>query len=196
MDENMTRAEKLGYEAGIAAAGWVFSDRTTPLTYARYAEGIADGDPAILDSLREPSLSGEYSDDYKSSDLIYDLDVQDESTEYQDELCEAWNRAASESFWHEVERIARQNNPDEIITRRRDGIAYLVAGGDLRVPCSRYGSWTSDVAPVAWRVAFLVARECGEAITHERLDHAMGLVVNDSDDVAYMVRTYGHGMYR
>lgn len=84
---------------------------------------------------------------------------------------------------------------DEIITRRRDGIAYLMKDGNARVPCSRYGRDTEDCAPVAWRVAYLVAREQGEPVTREALDHAMGLVVNDHDDVAYMVRTCGNGKY-
>lgn len=82
---------------------------------------------------------------------------------------------------------------------RSQGIAYLTRDGQdngLRVPASRYGSTTADCAPVAWRVAYLVARETGEAVTRESLDAIMGMVVNDHDDVAYMVRTYGHGMYR
>lgn len=81
---------------------------------------------------------------------------------------------------------------------RKEGIAFLTRNGQddhLSVPCSRYGRNTADCAPVAWRVAFLVARETGEAITEESLDYCMGLVVNDHDDVAYMVNTYGHGHY-
>ena len=190
-----SQAEKLGTEAGIAAAQWVFGDRTTPETYRRYAEGIADGDPAIMDSLSEPSLSGEWGDDYSERDLARDLGFS-----WNDDIspeADAWNAAASAGFWHEVERIARENNPDEPVDRRRDGIRYLMSNGDLRVPCSRYGSWTSDCAPVAWRIAYLVARETGGMpITHNDLDHAMGLVVNEHEDVAYLVRTYGHGMYR
>jgi len=87
--------------------------------------------------------------------------------------------------------------------RRRDGIRHLTTDpatgedtGHLAAPCSRYGRNGSQCALVAWRVAYLTARETGEPITHELLDHAMSLVVNDHDDVAYMVRTYGHGMYR
>lgn len=78
---------------------------------------------------------------------------------------------------------------------RRVGLAYLNRDGDLRVPCSRYGSRTADCAPIAWRVAYLVARETGSPITYAALEHAMGLVVNDHDDVAYMVRNYGRGHY-
>lgn len=79
---------------------------------------------------------------------------------------------------------------------RKEGIAYLMHDGNLRVPCSRYGRDTESCAPVAWRLAYLVARETGESVSRDDLDYAMSLVVNDHDDVAYMVRTYGHGMYR
>jgi hypothetical protein len=79
---------------------------------------------------------------------------------------------------------------------RRKGLAYLLADGNLRVPCSRYGTDTADCAPVAWRVAFLLARETGEHMTSESHEYAMGLVVNDHDDVAYLVRNYGHRQYR
>lgn len=194
MDASITHAEKIGTETGIAAASWVFGDRTTPRTYAWYAEGIANIDPEVMDSLREPSLSGEYSDDYSESDLRSDLGFGPDDDI--DAEAEAFNAAASAAFWGEVERIARQNNPDEPVARRRDGIAYLMDGGDCRVPCSRYGRYSSDCAQVAWRVAYLVAREQGEPILHRDLDHAMGLVVNDHDDVAYLVREYGHRMYR
>ena len=79
---------------------------------------------------------------------------------------------------------------------RSDGLAFLTEDGPhLLVPCSRYGRNSAECAPVAWRLAFLVARETGTEIDRELLDHSMGLVVNDHDDVAYMVRTYGHGHY-
>lgn len=80
--------------------------------------------------------------------------------------------------------------------KRKEGIAYLTRGGNWLAPCSRYGRTTEECAPVAWRLAYLIARETGEPITEHDLDHAMSLVVNDHDDVAYMVRTYGNGKYR
>jgi hypothetical protein len=80
--------------------------------------------------------------------------------------------------------------------RRRDGIAYLLQHGDFRVQCSRYGNSTSECAEVAWRHAYLVARETGTEITEDRLEHSMSLVVNNSDDVAYLIRTYGNYKYR
>jgi hypothetical protein len=88
------------------------------------------------------------------------------------------------------------------VTTRHDGIAYLTTDpitgedtGSLQVPCSRYGRTSRDCAPVAWRVAYLLARETGEPITRDRLDHAVGLVVNDHDDVSYMIRHHGRYDY-
>lgn len=78
---------------------------------------------------------------------------------------------------------------------RAEGIAYLELDGGL-VPCSRYGRTSSDCAPVAWRLAYILARETGEEIDQDALDYAMGLVVNDHDDVAYIIRQYGYRHYR
>lgn len=79
---------------------------------------------------------------------------------------------------------------------RREGITWLEEDGG-HVPCSRYGSCSSECAPVAWRLAYVLAREQGTLpVTREQLDYAMGLVVNDHDDVAYIIRAYGHGHYR
>ena len=108
-DDSMALADQIGASHGKNAAGWVFDGNTTDETYARYLKGIEDGDPMVLDSLREPSLSGEYADDYTSSDLLSDLGVEDEDTEYQDELCTAYEDAARAAFWDEVERVARQH---------------------------------------------------------------------------------------
>ena len=80
--------------------------------------------------------------------------------------------------------------------KRSEGLAYLTKDGNLRVPCSRYGSDSVECAEVAWRVAYVLSRETGEPITRDGLDHAMSLVVNDHDDVAYTIRNYGGGKYR
>jgi hypothetical protein len=189
------RAADLGREHGRNAASWAFDGNTAEETYRRVLQGIEDGDPAIVDLYREPGLSGEFADDYTSSDLMFDLGIEDQETEYQDELCLAWENAATEAFWDAITDQCRKHVPPDTFARRRDGIAYLMADGDLRVPCSRYGRSTAECAPVAWRVAYLVAREQGEPVTREGLDHAMGLVVNDHDDVAYIVNAYGQGWY-
>jgi hypothetical protein len=94
-------------------------------------------------------------------------------------LCDAWRR---------------EHEHDCIVPNRRTGLAWLMREGDLRC-FSQYGSGTYECAPVAWRLAYLIARETGEAITIATLEYAMGLVVNEHDDVAYMIRTYGNYDY-
>ena len=85
---------------------------------------------------------------------------------------------------------------------RAEGIAWLTTDpetgedtGHLGAPCSRYGRNGRECAPVAWRLAYLLARETGETVSAYGLDYAMGLVVNNHDDVAYMIRQYGHRHY-
>ncbi len=86
--------------------------------------------------------------------------------------------------------------PFDRVPNRRAGLDFLTMDGDLGVPCSRYGRRSSDCAEVAWRLAFVVAREQGTEPTYELLDFCMGLVVNDHDDVADVIRGYGNGHYR
>jgi hypothetical protein len=79
-----------------------------------------------------------------------------------------------------------QDHPTRVLTRS-DGIALLVRDGNLRVPCSRYGCDSESCAPIAWELAAAVADATGEPISADALDHAMGLVVNDHDDVATLI---------
>lgn len=85
--------------------------------------------------------------------------------------------------------------------KRSEGIAHLLRDPRTGEDCSRdrvygrYGPTTADAAPVAWRLAYLIARNVGEEITSQDLDYAMSLVVNEHDDVAYIVRTYGRSNY-
>ncbi len=188
------QAAKLGHDAGIAAASWVFDGNTSEEMYRRVLRGIEECDSAVTDAYREPNLSGEYAGDPTEWSLACDLGIEP-GIEESDEACTAWEQAASEAFWAEIERTARVHVPPDTFTRRRDAIAYLMADGNLRVPCSRYGRDTAQCAPIAWQVARLTARESGNPVYRELLDFAMGLVVNDHDDVAYMVNAYGHGHY-
>jgi hypothetical protein len=73
---------------------------------------------------------------------------------------------------------------------RDQAVAYLMREGDHQVPCSRFGRWTEDCAPVAVILAEVVAEATGEEITSEALEHAMGLVVNDHDDVASLLKEH------
>lgn len=93
---------------GKAAASWVFDGNTTRETYARFIKGLDDGDPMILDSVRTPSLSGEFADDYSEDELMSDIGwVPHDGTDLRDALAEQYNQDVSEAFWTEVERVAR-----------------------------------------------------------------------------------------
>lgn len=119
-------ARRLGRSAGTDAASWIFDGNTTRMTYAHMLRGIIDGDPMVMDSVREPSLSGEYSDDYSERDLLQDLDMEDATPEEQDELAAEYIGTARDSFWCEVERSARA----AIMPKMRGGRYYIAYFGD------------------------------------------------------------------
>lgn len=60
----------------------------------------------------------------------------------------------------------------------------------LATPCSRYGFRAGDVAPVAYRHAVIHARQSGEPLTRESLEHSMSLAVNDHPDIAADIEDY------
>lgn len=73
---------------------------------------------------------------------------------------------------------------------RKQALAFLTKEGNLDVPCSRYGNDSSECAKVAWRVAKNLEYHNGDPITEDSLDAIMSLVVNDHDDVSYILREY------
>lgn len=98
----------IAWRNGIAAASWVFDGNTTRETYERFLNGIESGDPEILDSVREPSLSGEYGDDYSEDDLMSEVGwVPHDGTLLRDDLANIYNETVSQAFWYEIERMAR-----------------------------------------------------------------------------------------
>jgi len=126
MQDHLTeRAAAIGREHGQAAASWVFNGNTTAATYRTVLRGFEDGDPAILDSYRTPNLSGEYADDYSEGDLLADLDLpaswqvcplpEFEREELISEIADAYNDAASETFWQAIETTCREHIEHEII---------------------------------------------------------------------------------
>ncbi len=72
----------------------------------------------------------------------------------------------------------------------QQSIEYLTIDGG-RVPCSRYGYDSTSCAPVAYAVAVIMEGETGEPMSLDDLDSMMSLVVNDHDDIEYMLREYG-----
>ncbi len=72
---------------------------------------------------------------------------------------------------------------------KQEALTYLMKGGNLRVPCSRYGRDTAECAKVAYAADVICSAETtGGPVTESSLDYMMGLVVNDHDDVEYLIR--------
>lgn len=108
--EILRQAKKDGRDAGHAAASWTYDGNTGYEFYPRILKGIEDGDPAILDAFNVPNLSGEYSGDPTPQSLAEDYGIteeRDEDGSLLDEVCDVWMDAASEAFWHELERVCR-----------------------------------------------------------------------------------------
>jgi hypothetical protein len=70
-------------------------------------------------------------------------------------------------------------------------MAFLMQWGNLGVPGGRYGRDTLSCAPYAILLARIMQYHSGDPITYYALDSDMGIVVNSSDDVAYMIYEYG-----
>jgi hypothetical protein len=65
-------ARERGKSDGEAAASWVGDGNTDPVTWARLLAGMRDGDPAILDSLPAPDLSGQWAGSLTGPELVRD----------------------------------------------------------------------------------------------------------------------------
>jgi hypothetical protein len=109
--DHLERARALGHEAGRAAASWAFDGNTTGETYRRTLKMLDDGDPEVWDHLPDlPNLSGEWAGDPTPDSLareILGVAATDHDREVVDELCDAWEAAAQETFTAEIERMAR-----------------------------------------------------------------------------------------
>ena len=97
-------ASRLGRDAGTAAASWVFDGNTPEQAHLRVLRGTEDGDPQVLDAWQPPALSG--CGDYTEAGLAADLGLADGAPAMADTVA-AYLDAASESLWHEAERLAR-----------------------------------------------------------------------------------------
>src|SRR5215216_5766452 len=83
-DQAIEQAAKIGREHGANAASWWEQDalggratHDTRYTAEAVLKGLEDGDPAILDSLPQPDLSGQWADGYSSQDLLSDIGLND-----------------------------------------------------------------------------------------------------------------------
>lgn len=111
--EAIRQATKDGRDAGVGAASWAY-DGNTPLEwYRKMLKGIEDGDPMILDSVREPNLSGEYAGDPTPRSLAEDYGIGEGREDALDAVCEAWEIAARDCFWARLETVCRMMLQDK-----------------------------------------------------------------------------------
>jgi len=105
-------ADELGREHGHAAGTWII-DETSTERAERILQGIADGDPEIMDMMGAP-LSGEWAG--SSIPELVDASGLDwaelDSEEMRDRndvdtWCDAYEAGYADAFWAEVERAAR-----------------------------------------------------------------------------------------
>lgn len=109
MSDEVTLAEELaarqGARDGKAMAEWAIEpDRLSPEAMRRILNGIEEGDPRVLEAFREPDLSGEYTGEPTPQSLAEELGLDPEN----DDLslaAEAWEEAARDAFWGEIQRI-------------------------------------------------------------------------------------------
>ena len=116
--DSIKLAEQYGTDAGKAAASWVFDGNTSEATYRRFLQVSEDGDPAI-DEFAPASgwLSGEWADTTLPQDIAemcqLERDEDGEVNEYEWDACmDAYETAADEAYWAELERIARYQTAD------------------------------------------------------------------------------------
>jgi hypothetical protein len=105
---HIAKATEIGKAHGKGAASWVFDGNTSTKTYRRVLDGLEEGDPEIYDSLKVciPNLNGEYTETDLWSDC--DLDPEDPRNVIASaDASDAYEEAAAEAFWLEVERVAR-----------------------------------------------------------------------------------------
>jgi hypothetical protein len=111
----LQRAEKIGKRHGKNGAGWVSQDTWGGRASSRggkdaareFLRGYDEGDPEITDAYAAPNLSGEYADGYTPRELLADCfesrhDIADLEPEEEDDICRAYENAASEVFWDDL----------------------------------------------------------------------------------------------
>jgi sugar/nucleoside kinase (ribokinase family) len=111
------RAETLGTKHGRNAAEWAaqdaFGGRHTGDSEAAAREFLRmaeDGDPVLFDRYQAPNLSGEWADNMTIGRLMdHCFATEDdlaECADSEDEICLAYEDAASNGFWGRLEECA------------------------------------------------------------------------------------------
>jgi len=103
-------ARAAGKAAGTNAGSWAIDGNTSVDTCRRILVAFNEGDPAVLDHLRYPDLSGEFSGDPTPRSLVEDLGLDEDDPRYEwleSDLCDIWQDAASMAFQREVIRTCK-----------------------------------------------------------------------------------------
>lgn len=106
-EQTIEKARQIGREHGKAKASWAIEpDRLSKVQMQAILEGIENVDPRIMDQFSEPSLSGEFADDMNTVKLCNELDVDPHAGdgEFQTEICDAWEEAARDTYWAEIQK--------------------------------------------------------------------------------------------
>lgn len=99
------RADAAGYEAGTAAGSWVIDGNTTEDAARTLLEGIADGDPEVLDALPSSPLSGEWAGDPLPRDILAEFDLTEDDDAAED-ILRAYEEGFSRGVVDEAQRSA------------------------------------------------------------------------------------------
>jgi hypothetical protein len=120
VDQAIAKAEKLGKAHGINAAEWAIQDSwggrvSSPQDYKAakaFLDGAEAGDPAILDQFTPPNLSGEWADSITPRSLIQEV-IEEAinggitlTEEEESAICDAYETAAADGYWQELETSA------------------------------------------------------------------------------------------
>jgi hypothetical protein len=116
----------IGEENGAMAAEWCIDDSVPYATAAKIWQGLADGDPLVMDAYKVPDLGGEYAGDYSEADLADDLGIDPTDGEAMTEAAEAYLQGTGAGFWAKLEAKAAALLDFEVVA---DGIEWEDADG-------------------------------------------------------------------
>ena len=114
IDKAITAASDMGREAGSNAAHWIIQDSWG----GRVTRGEKEAAQAFLDAFEDgddtpnpPNLSGEWADSETPNSLMESLFDEDELEleevqDAQDDICTAWEDAASDAFYSTLQESA------------------------------------------------------------------------------------------
>lgn len=145
-------ARELGAQHGRKAASWLDIDESNA---ARILAGITDGDPAIMDILPSPDLSGQWADSLTGPELVSDAwdaagvsrgTVKGDPTfdaAFSD-ICDAYEVAFSEHAQYATEDRCRYYLHDEN-THTYGPVQYARLTGNPHRSCTECGAITLDL---------------------------------------------------